>query len=110
MNSVSDDLPKGKRRGPQAVQKLAGAYQSLFDGRGSLSDAHLVSVDLAEYTGWLQVANSNATGEQRAYCDGQRSVYARIFRFLRMTEQEIKELEEAARREAIVSSQEGMIE
>ena len=110
MNSVSDDLPKGKRRGAQAAQKLAGAYQALFEGRGAKKDAHLVIVDLAAYTGWLKVAGVKTSGEDRAFYDGQRYAFARIFRFLRMTEQEMKELEEAARREAIVDLQEGMIE
>ncbi len=109
MNSASSDLPKGRRRGANALVKVTAAYRAVFTGNGGKMDAEVVKVDLAEYTGFYTVAGLDVPNDQRAYYDGQRSVFARIFRFLKMTESEIAELEAAARHENVVSSQEGTI-
>ncbi len=109
MNSASSDLPKGRRRGANALQKVTSAYRAVFSANATQADVDVVKVDLAEYTGFYTVAGLDVPNDQRAYYDGQRSVFARIFRFLKMTEPEIAELEAAARHENIVSSQEGSI-
>jgi len=66
----------------QATQKarhdrLALAYRRVFDVSGE--DAQLVIADLAEITGYFRVNGPGLTSEERAYSDGQRSAFVRIF-------------------------------
>jgi len=103
--SVSTGLPAGSRRGAKAQQKLTAAYREVFKvGR---EEAEIVLADLAEFSGFYRVTQPGAG--DLAFNEGMRAVYGRIFRFLRMTDQEIRELEEAARYEAVTSFQEGEI-
>ena len=103
--SVSSGLPAGSRRGAKARGKLAAAYREVFKlGR---EEAEIVLADLAAFSGFYRVTYPGAG--DLAFNEGMRAVYGHIFRFLRMTDQEIRELEEAARYEAVISSQEGDI-
>lgn len=102
-------LPQGRRRGASASEQLARSYRNVFAGNGSRQDAEMMLADLAEHSGFYQVLPSGSSLEELAEANGKRAVYGRIFRFLRLTDAEIRQLEEAARQEALTSQQEGEI-
>jgi hypothetical protein len=106
---VSRSFRPGFRRSGHAIAKLSNAYEALFTGHGSKEDAEIVLADIANWTGFYRVNGPGLSAEDRAFFDGQRAVYGRIFRFLRMTEDERRQLEEAARAEALVDAEEGQI-
>lgn len=89
----------------QAEHDLASCYRALFAGHAGEREAQVVLTDLANVTSFYRVNAIDVPSEMRAYTDGQRSVYAHIFRYLRMTEEETRHLEEAARQEAIAQSE-----
>lgn len=105
--TVSNRFLPRFRRGAGARIDLAMAYQRLFAGRGSKEDAEIVLADLGAWSGFYQVYGPGVSADDRAHRDGMRAVYGRIFRFLRMTDDEVRALETAARAEAVVTSQEG---
>ncbi len=98
-------------RGAQARQALAEAYLDVFVPRRTASEAQkqMVLADLANASGFYRVSGPEMSGETRAFMDGMRAVYGRVFRFLHLSEQEVRELEEAARQEAIADSEQGEI-
>lgn len=103
--SVSTNLPRGRKRGKVAEDRLVKAYNEVFKiGR---EEAEIVLADLAEHSGFYRVTHPDAGN--LAFNEGMRAVYGRIHRFLRMSDQEFRDLEAAAREEAIVSSEEGEI-
>lgn len=106
---LSRNLRPGRKRSATAVASLAGSYTSLFTGHGSKEDAEIVLADLANYCGFYRVNGPGLSAEDRAFADGQRSAYGRVYRFLRMLDDERRQLEEAARAEALADSQEGSI-
>lgn len=105
-HSLSRAYPKGERRSAKAQQTLATAYQKLFTGHGGEQDAQLVLVDLANFTGFYRVNGPGFSGDDRAHSDGMRLAYGRIFQFLRMSDEERRQLEEAARLEAVTDADE----
>jgi hypothetical protein len=96
-------------RGPRAHTFLVGAYRRVLVSGGTSTDEdkQIVLADLANASGFYRVSGPGLTAEDRAFADGMRSVYARVHVFLRMTDQEIRNLEEAARQEAIIDSEPG---
>ena len=105
--SLSSQFAKRFRRRLPARLTLGGAYRRLFSGRGSKADAEIVLADLANHTGFYRVTEPGA--QSLDFAEGKRSVYGRVFRFLRMSHEEIEALEEAARAEALADSTEGEI-
>jgi hypothetical protein len=91
-------------RGLRATSALAASYRELFNGHGSEKDAQIVLTDLANFSGFYRVMGPGLSAEDRAFADGQRAVFGRLFRFLRMSEDEIRQLEEAARAEALADA------
>lgn len=89
-----------------ATRELAASYQRLFTGHGTEKDAQIVLADFAAYTGFYRVNGPGVAGEDRAFADGMRAAYGRLFGFLRMTDDERRQLEEAARQEAIAQTAE----
>lgn len=69
----------------------------------------MILADLAEFTGFYTVSAPSDTGEWVRFREGQRSVFGRMLRFMRLSADERKALEEAARYETVVSQQEGFI-
>jgi hypothetical protein len=106
-NWLSRYFPRGFRRSSTAHLELAGAYQRVFTGHGTERDAQFVLTDLANYTGFYRVSGPGLSAEDRAFADGQRAAFGRLFRFLRMSADETRLLEEAARAEALADSEEG---
>lgn len=101
--SASDGLPKGQRRGSKAAQRLVASYHEVF--RTGREEAEIVLADLADFSGFYKVTPPGAG--DLSFNEGKRAVFARIFSFLRMTDEEIRGLETAARHEAVVSAEEG---
>ena len=97
----------GRRRGPSAKLQLGMAYQRVFTGHGDREDAEQVLVDLAMETRFYMVADPTTPPQVLADLNGRRAVFLRILGFLRMSEDEIVELERAARQETITSMSEG---
>lgn len=107
--SLARIYPRHWRRSPSAAADLTNAYRALFTGHGGEREAQIVLADLANASGFYRVNGPEFSAEARAFADGERSVYGRIFRFLRMSDAEVRQLEEAARAEAIADAQEGQI-
>lgn len=107
--SLVSGLPTGRKRGSRAALRLTRAYRNLFEGRATAQEAQMVLADLASHSGFYQVLPSGAGLEELAEANGKRAVFGRLFRFLRLTEEEVRELEEAARQEALADACEGEI-
>ena len=69
----------------------------------------MVLADLAAHSGFYQVAAPGASAGELAEANGRRAVYGRVFRFLRLSGDEVRALEEAARQEALADAREGEI-
>lgn len=110
IHRLSRLLPAGWRRGARARHQLTEAYTRVFfSGGASKQDAQLVLVDLANFSGFYRVNGPGIDPNDRAFADGMRAVYGRLQRHLRLTDDEVRQLEEAARHEAIVDAQEGSL-
>ena len=96
-----------RARGGEAALKLALAYHNVFDIRNE--DVQIVLADLADYTGFYRVNGEGIPADDRAFSDGKRAAFGRLFRFLNLTDEEKAALVQAARTEAIASSNEGII-
>ncbi len=107
--SLSSSFAMGWRRRVQARLFLTQSYRRLFSGRGSKSDAEAVLADLANHTGFYRVTEPGGASGFLDFAEGKRAVYGRVFRFLRMSADEVAALEEAARAEALSDTQEGEI-
>lgn len=96
---------KKKPRGPAATHELAMAYLSVFDRRKE--DVQMVLADLADITGFYAVSSADTPPDARAYADGKRAAFGRLFHFLNLTDEERGFLEKAARTEANISLRDG---
>ncbi|GLS17966.1 hypothetical protein GCM10007874_09820 [Labrys miyagiensis] len=94
-------------RSKEAELRLALAYDNLFASRHA--DAQLVLADLADFTGFYRVNGPGIPPDDRAFSDGMRAAFGRLFRFLNLTDEEKAALVEAARAETLVSANEGII-
>lgn len=105
--NLGSKFQAGRKRGPSAAKRLEEAYNAVFTGHGSKEDAEIVLSDLANFTGFYRVNGIGVSGEDRAFADGMRLAYGRIFRFLNLTDAERRALEFAAREEALADTEEG---
>lgn len=94
-------------RGSEAALKLALAYNNVFKPHDP--DVQIVLADLADFTGFYRVNGQGIPPDDRAFSDGMRAAFGRLFRFLNLTDEEKAALVEAARAETLVSSNEGII-
>lgn len=108
-HSLAAELPPGRRRGKDAERRLAEAYRALFAGKATKLQAELALADLARESGFFTTMGAPFSHDERAHRDGQRAVFGHIYRFLRMTEGEMRALQEAARVEALTDANEGSI-
>ena len=105
--SLSDELPKGHRRGATARQRLAGAYQAMFvNANPTKADARIVFADLAKESGFFSVTSPGTPNETLQRAEGGRAVFARIWNRLHMTADEKRWLAEEGRNEVFVSIEE----
>ena len=107
--NLSTSYAPGLRRRLQARFGLAAAYRRVFSGRGSKADSELVLADLANAAGFYRVTEPEHGADRIAFQEGKRALFGRVFRFLRMTDEETVALEEAARAEALTDRHEGEI-
>lgn len=91
-----------------AEQQLVAAYGEVF---GKQTEAvELVLSDLAAHTGFYRVEppSGDLSAYQAGYSNGLRAAFGRLFQFLSLSDEQLRALEEAARREAS-AEQEGLI-
>ncbi len=105
-HSIARHFRLGDRRGARANKVLADAYRAVFRDGGTSQDREIVLADFANYTGFYRVSGPGLSAEDRAFADGMRAAYGRIFRFLRLSREELDALEDAARQEAVTDAQE----
>ena len=94
-------------RGAAAEQRLAQAYRNVFAFRDP--DAQIVLSDLADFTGFYRVNGQGIPPDDRAFSDGMRAAFGRLFRFLNLTDEERAALAEAARAETLASATQGTL-
>lgn len=92
-------------RGSEAELRLTLAYHNLFNTANN--DAQIVLADLADFTGFYRVNGQGIPPDDRAFSDGMRAAFGRLFRFINLTDEERTALVEAARNETLASSREG---
>ena len=90
-------------RGAEATEYLTKAYRDVFSGSASKTQAEAVLTDLAYYSNFYTTAPPASDLATYAEWNGMRMVFGRVFRFLKMSDAEIRRLEEAARQETLVS-------
>lgn len=97
----------GRSRGTEAYAHLAGCYQRVLmpGSTATNEDKQIVLADLANKSGFYRVSGPGFSAEDRAFADGMRATYGAIHAFLRMTDDERRSLEEAARHEAQVDAE-----
>lgn len=106
--SLATQYQPGHRRGMEAIETLANAYNNVFMGNPTKAEQQIVLADLECESGFVQVVIPGPEVSLE-YENGKRFLFGRIFRFLRMSMEEHNELHAAARLEAITNSQEGTI-
>ncbi len=107
MRTASSPYKPGLKRGFNATKDTVQAYRAVFGGHGSKEETELVLADLANFSGFYQVTTPADGPEAVRYSEGQRSVFARILRFMRMSSAELAALEAAARAERLTDENEG---
>ncbi len=95
-------MPGGSHPSPaslaaQAEIRLARAYQRVFQGSPDKDDQNIVMVDLADFTGFYRVTGTVDGRDEIVFNEGKRTAFARIFKYLRMSNEEMTSLETASR-------------
>lgn len=84
-------------------QRLTRAYNNVFRGNPSKEDQDLVLVDLAYHSGFSMVSPSDVSDAELRTREGKRALFALIRSKLTLTPRDIDALDNAARREAMMS-------
>lgn len=100
-------LNRGRARGDEARLRLSLAYHNVFNPQNA--DVQIILADMADYTGFYRVNGPGIPPDDRAFSDGMRAAFGRLFRFLNLTDEEKTALVEAARVETLASANEGQI-
>lgn len=98
-------FPDGFRRGARAQRDLMEAYRAVF----RTEHGQMVLADIANDTGFYRVNGEGVSPDDRAFSDGKRAAFGRIYRFLNLTDEEQQALQVAARAEAMTDATEGQI-
>ncbi|MCP4072299.1 MAG: hypothetical protein GY742_11250 [Hyphomicrobiales bacterium] len=107
MKTLSDLFAPGKRRGPQALERLQGAYERLFFSCGaSIEDQQIVLADLAAYSGHFFVDGANSSDEEIREANGKRLIMGRIIRLGLGKEGDLSALYKAAVKETQTNQKE----
>lgn len=85
-----------------ALAQLGDAYRAVFDGRSTEAQREIVLADLAAQSGFYRVTVPSPALADRDlwFAEGRRSMFAEIFAHLSLADDDVKALENAARREA----------
>lgn len=86
-------------RGNKAMLRLRLAYQNFRKARPSTEDVELILVDLAKASGYYNTTPAGTDALTQAYCEGQRSVFARMQRFINPPYSEMEDLQRAVSEE-----------
>jgi len=105
--SVSSTFKPGQRRKSLAKEWVVQAYERLFKSTGQ--DAEVVLVDLAEFCGYYDVCPPNVSSEELRYVEGKRAAFAHVLHHLNLAPERRIALEQAAREEATVNGEEGLL-
>lgn len=106
MRSLASERGERPKRDAAAKERLREAYASVFNL--SSVDAQMVLADLADYCGYYKVFDPAVPMSVMADHNARRAVFGRIFHFTNLSEDERKELHQAARRET-VANEEGFL-
>ena len=93
-------FPTRNPRDGNVQEYLHGAYERLFHGQGSATDAQVVLSDLMAFTKLFEPNDGSMSLEMR---EGMRIVAHRIHRFANLKEAEITGLNIAARIESLAN-------
>lgn len=104
--SLASLFRRNKARGPSAEAELVEAYRWL----GTTQKGQLIVADLAAFSGFFEVTEAYAPPEIRAFNDGKRAAFGRLFHFLNLGDEERQALLAAARLERQVDAAEGPID
>lgn len=107
MYSLETLYKEGERRGPEALNRLAEAYRRVFFDGGT--DAQIVLADLVAYAGYYKVCDYSVGALGLADHNARRAVFGRVLHFLRLSPEELGELERAARLVQTTDTREGQI-
>lgn len=99
---------RGRERGDEAKLRLALAYHNVFNPANE--DAQIVLADIADFTGFYRVNGAGVPPDDRAFSDGMRAAFGRLFRFLNLTDEQKAALVDAARAEASASATQGFFD
>lgn len=89
-------LPRS--RGKRAEERLLTAYETVFDPHSV--EAQLVLADLANHCGFFRASGPGLSADERSHAEGMRAAFARLYGFLRLTDEQRQALQQAAREEA----------
>lgn len=96
------------RRSPAARLLMRGAYRRvLVEGNATQQDRDLVLTDLANSTGYYRVSPADTSDAELRFAEGKRFAMARILHHLRMPQETLQKLEEAAKEEQLTNTEEG---
>lgn len=90
----SADAPEADR-GNKAMLRLRQAYRNLRSANVTSEDVDLILVDLAKASGYYNTTPPGVDALTLAYCEGQRSIFGRIQRFMNPPYGEVEELQRA---------------
>lgn len=101
MRSLVSERGDNPKRDAAAKERLRQAYAAIFDL--DEVNAQIVLADLCEYCGYYKVFDPAVSMSVMADHNARRAVFGRIFHFLNLSEDERRELHEAARREHLAN-------
>lgn len=97
-----------QRRGRVAEKRLCDAYRNVFSGE----DGEIVLVDLANYCEWavtVQMEVGIDKSQVLVDMNARRAVYGRLLHFLKLTPDQLRDLETAAILEQVTDRNEGQV-
>lgn len=104
--TIANYLSPGRRRGAHARLELTESYRVALSGDAG----KVVVADLANFTGFFEVTAAHAPPEIRAFNDGKRAAFWRLFHFLNLSDEERASLMAAVRLETSTDAAEGYLE
>jgi len=101
--SISKIIP-WKNAVYQKEERLGQAYRAVFSGSPSREDQEIVLADLAYHSGFAMVTPPDVSDAVLRHREGQRHLFSRIKQYLNLSPESVRELEIAAREEAVFAA------
>jgi len=107
--SLTKLLPDRQSKPMEAELMIGAAYRNVFTGSPTSAEREAVLADLAAKSGFYQVTvpSQALTDRDLWHAEGKRTLFAEIFRHLSLAPEDVKALENAARRESAFDTQYG---